>query len=338
VKALVYWGKGDIRIKDVDKPQCKDGHAVIEVSYAGICGSDLTIYAGKHPRARPPVVLGHEFSGVIAERKGKDRPDLKEGERVTVEPTFSCGACNLCRTGSYHICSRKGLYGIDADGAFAERVHVPLKTIFTLPEEITLEEGAIVEPLAVAVRAVMISRLTIGEFVIVLGAGPIGLLTAEVARAAGAAEVLIVEPDAFRKEMAEKMNFTVFDPDRATLEEALRATGGHEIDVVFDAAGVPSAALLATQLVRRAGRIVIVSIYKNQVLYDLATVTYGEIQIMGTCIYTFKDFSRAIRLLEDRKVQVIPLVTHRFKLEEGKQAFETLIDGKNTQKVLFSVS
>ncbi|NIQ39431.1 MAG: alcohol dehydrogenase catalytic domain-containing protein [Proteobacteria bacterium] len=338
MKALVYSGKEDLRVDEAEKPRCQDGCAIIEVRNAGICGSDLTIYAGKHPRAKPPVILGHEFSGVIVQQRGKDRPDLREGDRVTVEPTFSCGLCDLCRSGSYHICRKKGLYGIDADGAFAAFVQVPLKRIFRLPGETTFEEGAMVEPLAVAVRAVTKSRLTVGESVVVLGAGPIGVLTAQVGRAAGAARVFIMEPIEFRRQMAKKMGFPVFDPDVATPENVLQAAGGSDFDVVFDCAGVPPAASLATQLVKRTGRIVIVSIYKKPVPLDLAAVTYGEIQMIGTCIYTFDDFSRAISLLEEKKVEVLPLVTHRFPLDKGIEAFEILIKGENAQKVLFTIS
>jgi 2-desacetyl-2-hydroxyethyl bacteriochlorophyllide A dehydrogenase len=338
MKALVYHGKGDLRIDDVARPRCKEDHAIIEVKYAGICGSDLTIYGGKHPRAKPPVILGHEFSGIIVERKGHGRPDLNEGDRVTAEPTFSCGICELCRSGSYHICKEKGLYGIDGDGAFADFVQVPLKTVFKLPDSVSLEEGAMVEPLAVAVRAVGISELPIGSYVVVLGAGPIGLLTAQVARAAGAARVTVVEIAEFRMKMAEKMGFPVLLPEEATGENVLKITEGKEIDVVFDAAGSPAAALLGTALVKRTGRIVIVSIYKEPAPYDLAAVTYGEIQIQGSCIYTFKDFSKAIGLAEGPKIQLPPLITHKFPLEAGLEAFETLMEGKNTQKVLITVS
>jgi 2-desacetyl-2-hydroxyethyl bacteriochlorophyllide A dehydrogenase len=337
MKALVYHGKGDLRITEVNKPRCDNGYAIIEVKNAGICGTDLTIYNGKHPRAKPPVILGHEFSGIIVEREGKDRPDLKEGDQVTAEPTFSCGQCELCRSGYYHICYQKGLYGIDVDGAFARFIRVPLKTLFKLPEGASFEEGAMVEPLAVAVRAVGISTLKVGESVVVLGGGPIGLLTAQVARAAGAANVVIVEPIDLRMRIAQKLGFAVLDPERATPENVLEATKGRDIDVVFDAAGSPPAARLGTELVKRTGRIILVSIYKNPVPYDLGAVTYGEICIMGTCIYTFQDFSKALSILDEGKIQLLPLISHRFRLENGIEAFEALMKGKNTQKVLLTI-
>ena len=338
MKALVWHGKNLVRPGEVDRPECREGEAIIAVKNAGICGSDLTIYEGKHTRAKAPLIMGHEFSGVIVERKGDDRPDLKVGDRVTVEPTFYCGVCELCRSGNYHICAKKGLYGIDVDGAFAEFVRVSLKSIYKLPQGASFEEGAMVEPLAVAVRSIGLSRLMIGEFVAVLGAGPIGLLTAQVARAAGAAKVVVVEPVEFRRKMAEGLGFPAVNAEGATLENILKTTGGHEIDIVFDAAGAAPAALLETQLVRRAGRIVLVALYKNPVPYDLRIIAFTELQVIGVCVYTSKDFSKAVSLLEGGKIQLAPLVTHRYPVEEGVEAFQTLTKGGNAQKVLLSVS
>jgi (R,R)-butanediol dehydrogenase/meso-butanediol dehydrogenase/diacetyl reductase len=338
MKALVYHGKEDLRLDETAEPVCREDHAIVEVRSAGICGSDLTVYLGKHPRARAPVILGHEFSGVVVDRKGDGRPDLRVGDRVTVEPTFSCGLCRLCRSGNGHVCLKKGLWGIDADGAFARFVAVPLNAIYRLPESASFEEGALVEPLAVAVRALAISKLGVGECAVVLGAGPIGLLTAQTARVAGAGAVVIVEPIHFRRQMAERMGFPVLTAEEATLENVLHVTAGREIDVVFDAAGAPPAALLATALVRRTGRIILTALYKGLIPYDLATVSYGEIQIFGTCIYTFEDFGRAVSLLESGKVDLLPLVTHRLALEEGPEIFKALIRGGEMQKVLFSIS
>lgn len=338
MRALVYHGKKDIRIDRVETPRCKTGWALIEVKWAGICGSDLTIYHGKHSRAKPPVILGHEFSGVIVERKGSHRTDLAVGDRVTVEPTFFCGTCDLCRSGYYHICKHKGLYGIDADGGFADVVCIPLQMIFKLPDDVTFEEGAMVEPLAVSTRAVARSCLMVGESATILGAGPIGILTAQVARAAGAGAVFIVEPVAFRREMAENMGFAALDANDADVGRILEATEGRGTDVVFDAAGTAPAALLWTRLVKRTGRVVLLSIYKDPAPVDLAAVTYGEIDLKGTCIYTFEDFSKALSFVDQRQVDLLPLVTHRFSLDRGIEAFRTFIEGEGVQKVLLTAS
>jgi len=338
MKAIVFHGAHDLRIDEVREPECRDGEAILEVKYAGICGSDLTIYLGKHTRAKPPTILGHEFSGVVLERKGDGYPEVKVGDRVAVDPSYACGECELCRSGNYHICHKKGLYGVDSDGGFARYVKVSLKSPQRIPEWASFEEGVLVEPLAVAVRAVNISRLTCGEYAVVLGGGPIGLLTAQVARAGGAARVLLVEPLEFRRTMARDLGFSVLTPEEATRERVMELTSGRGIDVVYDAAGAPPAARMSTLLVKRTGRIVVVAVYKEPVPLDLIAIGYGEIQVLGSCIYTYKDFVKSVTLLAEKRVDLAPLVTHRLPLEEGIGAIENLTKGMNAQKVLLAVS
>jgi 2-desacetyl-2-hydroxyethyl bacteriochlorophyllide A dehydrogenase len=338
MEGLVWHGPHDIRLEDVPEPVCSEGEAIVEVRYVGICGSDLTIYQGKHTRAKPPTILGHEFAGVVVERRGEDYPEIQVGDRVAVNPTYACGQCELCRSGHGHICHQKGLYGVDTDGGFARYVKVALQSPHQLPADASFEEGALLEPLAVAVRAVHLGRLAFGESALVLGGGPIGLLSAEVARVAGARQVLLVEPQAFRKKLAESMGFSVLTPEEATREHVLELTGGRGIDVVVDAAGVPPAACLSTQLVKRRGRIVVVAVYKEPVPVDLITLGYGEMQILGSCVYTPQDFGKSVGLLEEKRVELTPLVTHRLPLAEGIGAIERLTKGMSAQKVLLAVS
>ena len=338
MKGLVWHGKHDLRLDDVQEPRCGDGEALLEVKYAGICGSDLTIYQGKHKRAKPPTILGHEFSGVVVERRGEGYPELRVGDRVAVNPVYACGQCELCLAGNGHICEKKGLYGVDSDGGFVRYVRVALRASHRLPEWASFEEGVLVEPLAVAVRAVRIGRLSFGESTVVIGGGPIGLLTAMVARVAGARNVFLVEPQAFRKNMAASLGFAVLAPEEATRERVLDLTAGHGIDVVFDAAGAPPAARMTMELVKRTGRIVVVAVYKDPVPVDLITLGYGEIQILGSCVYTPADFAKSVGLVTEKQVDLMPLVSHRMPLAEGVGAIEQLTKGMDAQKVLLSVS
>jgi 2-desacetyl-2-hydroxyethyl bacteriochlorophyllide A dehydrogenase len=338
MKGIVWHGKHDLRLEDVPEPTCGDGEAILEVKYAGICGSDLTIYHGKHTRAKPPTILGHEFSGVVVERRGEGYPAVRVGDRVAVNPLYACGQCALCLAGHGHICERKGLYGVDSDGGFARFVKVALRAPVRIPEWASFEEGVLVEPLAVAVRAVRIGRCTFGESAVVIGGGPIGLLTAMVARVAGARTVVLVEPQPFRRQMAESLGFSVLAPEQATRAALLEMTRGRGVDVVFDAAGVPPAARAAMELVRRTGRIVVVAVYKEPVPVDLITLGYGEIEILGCCVYTPDDFARAAGLVAEKQLDVKPVATHRLKLEEGVGVFEQLGQGMHAQKVLLAVS
>ena len=338
MKGLVWHGKHDLRLDDIREPECGDGEAVLEVKYAGICGSDLTIYQGKHKRAKPPTILGHEFSGVVVERRGEGYPEVKVGDRVAVNPAYACGQCELCLAGNGHICEKKGLYGVDSDGGFARYVKVALRAPIRLPEWASFEEGVLVEPLAVAVRAVRIGRLSFGESAAVIGGGPIGLLTALVARVAGARTVLMIEPQPFRRVMAESLGFRVLDPTQATRECIRDLTAGQGIDVVLDAAGVPPAARMSMELVKRTGRIVVVAVYKEPVPVDLITLGYGEVEILGSCIYTPADFAKSVGLVAEQRVDLKPLVTHRLALAEGIGAIEQLAKGMDAEKVLLAVS
>jgi len=338
MKGLVWHGKHDLRLEDVQEPRCGDGEAILEVKYAGICGSDLTIYHGKHTRAKPPTILGHEFSGVVVERRGEGYREVRVGDRVAVNPVYACGQCELCLAGSGHICERKGLYGVDSDGGFARYVKVALRAPHRIPDSASFEEGVLVEPLAVAARAVRIGRLSFGESAAVIGAGPIGLLTAMVTRVAGARTVFVVEPQAFRKSMAASLGFPVLAPEEATRERLMDLTAGRGIDVVFDAAGVPAAARMSMELVKRTGRIAVVAVYKEHVPVDLITLGYGEIEILGTCVYTPADFASSAGLVAGKQVDVTPLVSHRMPLAEGIGAIEKLTKGMDAQKVLLAVS
>jgi 2-desacetyl-2-hydroxyethyl bacteriochlorophyllide A dehydrogenase len=336
MKGIVWHGKHDLRLEEVPEPRCGEGEAIVEVKYAGICGSDLTIYQGKHQRATPPTILGHEFSGVVVEQRGEGSRAVRVGTAVAVNPVYACGQCALCLDGKGHICEKKGLYGVDSDGGFARYARVAHLALHPLPEGISFEEGALVEPLAVAVRAVRVGRLSLGETAAVIGGGPIGLLVALAARAAGARTVCLIEPQPFRRQIAESLGFRVLAPEEATREAV--AGAGQGVEVVFEAAGVPAAARLSTQLVRRAGRIVIVAVYKEPAPVDLIALGYGEVEILGTCVYTPADFARAAGLVADRRLDLAPLVTHRLPLEEGVGAIRELTQGMQAQKVLLSVS
>ncbi len=338
MQGLVWHGKHDLRLEEVREPQCGEGEVILEVKYAGICGSDLTIYQGKHQRAKPPTILGHEFSGIVLERRGEGSPEVRAGDRVAVNPCYACGQCELCLAGKGHICERKGLYGVDSDGGFARYAKVALTALHRLPEWASFEEGALIEPLAVAVRAVKIGRFSFGESAAVIGGGPIGLLTGMVARAAGARRVFLVEPQAFRKKLAESLGFPVLAPAEATRAHMLDLTAGRGIDVVFDAAGVPAAARMSMEMVKRTGRIVVVAVYKEPVPVDLITLGYGEIEILGSCVYTPADFAKSVGLLAEKQVDLLPLVSHRVALAEGIGAIEQLTKGMDAQKVLLAVS
>jgi (R,R)-butanediol dehydrogenase / meso-butanediol dehydrogenase / diacetyl reductase len=338
MKGLVWHGQNELRLEDVREPVCGEGEILLQVKSAGICGSDLMIYAGKHKRARPPRILGHEFAGVVVERRGATRPAVRVGDRVAVNPNYACGDCELCQAGNGHICEKKGLYGVDADGGFALYTKVSLKSAVLLPEEVSYEQAVLIEPLAVAVRAVSVGQVGCGKSILVIGGGPIGLLIAMVARVAGARVVLVIEPQRFRRQLAESLRFQVLNPDEANLDHLMALTGGRGVDVVFDAAGVASAARTSMQLVKRAGRIVVVAVYKEPVAVDLATLGYGEIEVRGTTVYTPAQFAESLGLVAENRVDPLSIVTERLSLADGIHAIEGLSRGMDAAKILLTVN
>src|ERR1035437_7639723 len=210
MKAAVWAATDEVAYVDVPVPEVPAGWALVKVAYNGICGTDLSIVHGKHPRAKAPLVMGHEISGWV-ERAGAT--GSAAGTLVTVEPLISCGKCKGGRDGNSHVCRRLGLYGIDTDGGMAEYVALPPEVLHPVPDGVDPRTAALAEPLAVAVHAVDLSGLEPGSTVAVYGAGPIGILTALVARHAGAAAVVITEPSPWRREVAARLRFTVVPAD-----------------------------------------------------------------------------------------------------------------------------
>jgi len=225
MKAVVWTAPGSVETRRLPVPSPGAGEAVVRVRAAGICGTDLSILNGKHPRARAPLVMGHELSGEVAET-GEGVTALRVGDRVVCEPLISCGACHACRSGYPWVCQKLGLYGIDRDGAFAEYVSVAASSLRPIPDTVDDRLGALVEPMAVAVHAVRLSSLRVGDDVCILGGGPIGLLIAVVARLAGPARLFLTEREPYRIDLARGFGLDVIDAGSRDVErEVAERTG-----------------------------------------------------------------------------------------------------------------
>jgi len=336
MKSLVYHGKDSISVEEMEMPKLQEGEALIKVHYAGICGSDLNIWHGALSRIIPPVILGHEFCGEIVELKGRPKEGIKVGDRVTVEPLINCGTCLPCRMGHYHVCRRLKLIGVDVHGGFAPYVKSPFHRIYQLARDANMELAALSEPTAVATHMVRRSGVQVGDSVVVLGGGPIGLLVAQVARAAGAGKIYVSEINDFRLALAKELGFSVIDPKKTDpIQAVLEVTEGEGADVVFEEIGLPDAAAQMIAMTRVRGRILMGGIYKKPAPVDLQNVAIKEIEMVGSRVYDFRDFRAAIDMLNDGRVKGAPLISKRIPLDRIiEEGFDVIQGGGQVVKIL----
>ncbi len=319
MRALRWDGPGQVHAVDVPRPQARDGWALVDVAYTGLCGTDLHICTGHHPRAVPGLVLGHELSGTLA----TDAGDLPAGTRVVVNPLLSCGHCATCLAGRPHTCANLRLLGIDAQGGAAEQVAVPEGSLVPLPADADLAAAAFAEPLAVAVRAVRRSRLALGEDVVVVGAGPVGLAVALCARQAGAGSVLVVETAPARQEVAARLGLEVADAGPDAPDAG--------VPVVFDCASHPAVAARLGALAAPAGRVVLVGVYPGLTPLDLQAVTFKELEVVGTRVYSRDDLHTAARMITTGAFDPRPLLTRTVTVDEAPQAIQDLVGGRDVK-------
>jgi len=333
MKAVRWTATDRVDVVDVAVPEVPTGWALVRIAYNGICGTDLAILHGLHPRAAHGLIPGHEMSGWV-EQAGTTGPAV--GSLVVVEPLITCGKCRACRNGLAHVCRNLGLYGIDAPGAMAQFVALPPEVLHTVPDGVDPRIATLAEPLAVAVHAVELSGMEPGDVVAVYGAGPIGVLTALVARHAGAAVVVITEPSPWRREVAASLGFTVVAPDSTMATTLEPLTGGEGADITFDSAAHPSVAAELAATTRVRGRIVVVGVYKQPTPIDLQAVCFKEQTVVGVRVYTSANLTRAIQLIAGGELGLDRFPTKAFGLDDVTAAFDAATAGQDCLKVLLT--
>ena len=321
MKAAILHGPRDLRVESSTRPEVRGDEVLVRVTVAGLCGTDYRIWSGDRPVAYPRV-MGHEFVGRV-ETVGAGVTRVAPGDRVAVEPNYSCGTCPLCREGNKNLCLARTAVGIDVDGCFAELVRVPARCCWPAPAGVADEDLVLTEPLAVAVRAVDRADVRSGETVAVVGAGTLGLLAVQVARGHGA-RILVVSRTARRfalaRDLGAEATHTVED---GPLDARARAFSGREgVDCVIETAGAAEAVNHALALVRPGGRIILTGLPHESTPVEFFSVVRREITILGSMIYQ-DEFSEAMRLVADGTVKTRPLVSHRFPLDAIGDAFVT---------------
>ena len=334
MRAAYYEGHASIRVAACVPVEPGPGQVQLRVAHCGICGTDLHIYHGNMDhRVKMPQVIGHETSAVV-EKLGDGVIGYKKGDRVTVMPLDPCHHCPACRAGHSHICQNLKFIGIDVPGGFQARWTVPAHTLLSVPESVSLEHAALIEPIAVACHDVRMGEVKPGEFAMVLGGGPIGTLVALVARQAGA-RVVVSEINPFRLKLIASLGLEAVNPLETNLVDFVNAqTGSAGADVVFEVSGAAPAALQMTDLLRTRGRVVMVAVYAKPVPVNLHRFFWRELRLIGARVYEREDFAQAIHLLDTGAVPFDKLITGIYPLDKLKQGFEEMEQGGAVMKIL----
>jgi len=340
MKAAIVRKAGELLIEELPVPEPGQEEALVKVYYGGICGTDNHVYRGSHKTAKYPVVLGHEFVGRLEKINTIKDIDVKEGDNVLVQPYKPCGICEPCIQGSDNVCTKLQILGVHEHGCFAEYIKVPAHKVFKLPDNIDLKQAILVEPLAVAVHCVRKSEMQVGQTVFVIGGGPIGMIIAIVARLNGASEVVISEPNEYRKEFARKLGFNVIDPKNTdAVEEVKTMTKGRGFDVVFEASGSLGGAAMMTGCTKTSGTIVIVGVPSDKYPIDSGLILAKELKVVGVRIHAQINFLTAIKIMESGvlKDQLAPFIDTEFDLGQLDEAMKFSLEDQKHFKILINI-
>ena len=336
-QAAYYEGNRTIRHGPGAVVEPASGEVQLKISHCGICGTDLHIYHGAmDARVQMPLVMGHEMSATV-HKSGDDVTDYSPGDKVVVMPLAPCGDCPACAAGHSHICHNLGFLGIDTPGAFQSYWTVPAYTLHRMPEHLSLQHGALIEPLAVACHDVRLADVKAGDQVVVLGGGPIGLLVALVARQAGA-EVLVSEINSYRVGLANQLGLDAINPTEQDLVAlVMQRTRGAGADIVFEVSGSQAGASVMTELLRTRGLAVVVAIFAQQPKIDLFRFFWRELRLQGVRVYESQDFSAAIDLAAQGTLPLDELITDVRPLGALQSGFEDMEQGGQVMKILLEL-
>ena len=338
MRAAVFRGRKEVAVTDVEEPTAGPGQVKVAVAYNGICGTDLhEYYAGPifvptapHPLTggQLPVTLGHEFAGTVTE-VGDGVEPIAEGDRVTIEPVYRCDQCPPCRAGHYNVCQQIGFHGLMADGGMAQYTVVEARMVHKLPDAVSLELGALVEPMAVAYHAARRGNVGAGDTAVVFGAGPIGIGIWFALRGLGVEDVTVVEPSQVRRDALVPLGATdVIDPETTDpAEHIAERTGGRGADAVYDAAGVQPAVEAGLRCLGSHRQMIAVAIYEAPFPVSLLDLVLRESGVSGSLCYTSEDYRAVIELMARGRYDTTGWVSH-IQLDDVIEGFERLHAGK----------
>lgn len=333
-------GYGNIHCVEVPEPSPERGQVKIKIAYTGICGTDLHFYDESFPLTVPlPLTLGHEFSGVVCE-VGEGVTQWKVGDRVTAETAKeTCGVCERCQTGQHSLCTQRRAFGQQLDGVMAEYICTDAKRVHRVPDTVSLLEASMCEPSCVAYHAVLsLTDIKPGELAVVIGPGPIGMGVVQMLAAAGA-YILILgrRRNQKRLELALSMGAAeaVYIDEEDALAKVMALTGNQGADYIFDCAGKDDAIEMGIGLCKKGGTFVEVALtdFKGSTIHNFSDIVMKEIRFQGSFSHRYREWDRVLNMMARKKLDVLPMVSHKFKLEECVEAFEA----KDKLKVIFEI-
>lgn len=328
MKALVMKEYNRLVFEDVPDPVCGGDEVIVRVKACGICGSDVHGFDGSTGRRIPPIVMGHEASGVIVET-GKNISSFKTGDRVTFDSTIYCGKCPSCRAGMINLCENRRVLGVSCDeyrrdGAFADYVAIPEHILYRLPDTLSFDRAALVEPLSIAFHAVGLSRPPIGSSAVVIGTGVIGLFAVAVLKTAGCGVIIAVDTDAERRASAKEMGADVVIDPAVTdaCGDIVRLTGGGA-DMAFEAVGIPATIALAAECIKKGGKAIFIGNLVSKAEIPLQKVVARQLSILGSCASN-GEYPACLDLIARNAVATDSIISARAPLADGEQWFKRL--------------
>lgn len=335
MKGLVLVDASRFEVRDVPKPQIAADEVLVEVKACGICGSDVHGMDGSSGRRKPPIIMGHEASGVVVE-VGESVERWQPGDRVTFDSTVYCGNCHFCRRGDVNLCDNRQVLGVSCDefkrdGAFAEYVAVPERIVVGLPDGVSFEQAAMVEPVSIAVHAVARVPVQLNDTAVVIGAGMIGLLTIQALKARGCGFVMAVDTKQDRLDLARQVGADKgFNPQQCeVVDEVMKRTGGRGADLAMEAVGFAPTVEMAVKVVRKGGSVGLVGNLSPTVEFPLQAVVTRELSLFGSCA-SRGEYPACLDLIASGMIQVDPLVSGLSSLEDAPDWFARLHSGNES--------
>lgn len=329
MKALLLSEYKHLSLADLPDPVPGAGEVLVRVAACGICGSDVHGYDGSTGRRIPPIVMGHEAAGVVA-AVGEGVAGYRVGDRVTFDSTVYCGECEYCRRGEVNLCDRRQVVGVSCGdyrraGAFAEYVAVPERILYRLPDGLSFSDAAMLEAVSVAIHAVRVAEVKGGETALVIGAGMIGLLILQAAKASGCSRVFVADVDPTRLELARSLGAdVVIDSSRESLAVRIdELTAGRGVDVALEAVGRTETVVAAIEATRKGGTVVLVGNIAPEVTIPLQKVVTRQIRLQGSCA-SAGEYLQAMQWMAEGRIKVAPLITAVAPLDEGPAWFARL--------------